>query len=180
MLSRYAFALALLATTPALAQGDPAAMGRSAAANQLGVLEFCQSNGDVGDDAIAAEKDVISRTPGSATPTDSAEALGKQGTFASPNGQQITLTDVAAKQNTTVSAMCKQMANSTLQADAMMKQNSGMGLMPAMPTMPSGMTSVPGMPGGMPTMPTMPGGMPTASGLTAVPGLPANPAVPGR
>jgi hypothetical protein len=159
--------LLVMAAAPALAQGDPAAIGHMAAANQLGILEYCLSEGNVGADTVSAEKDVISRMPVSSVSTSSAEALGKQGTFAAPNGQQMTLASMASKQNTTVAALCKQIGSSTTQADAAYKQN-GMtaGGMPSMPHMPA-MPSMPSMPGGMPSMP---GGMPSMGNMPGASG----------
>ena len=180
MPNRLVLLAALLAATPALAQGDPSATARQSAANQLGVLEFCQSHSEVGDDAVNAQRDVISRLPPSTASTDSAEALGKAGTFAASNGQQMSLAEVASQRNTTVSALCKQVGSSSLQAAAAYKQNElGTGRLPTMPTTPGGLTAVPGMPAmpsGLGAMPAVPSG----PGMTAVPGLPPSPGAPGR
>ena len=149
---------------PAFAQGDMAAMSRTAGANQLGILEYCQGRGDVGADAVDAQREAIARMPASAVPTAAAEASGKGGTLLTPNGQQMTVASVASQQNSTVSAVCKQLGNSAIQAAAMFKQ-LGSGA-------PSGM---PGMPGGtgMPAMPRMPGGAPSLGTMPAMPGGPA-------
>jgi hypothetical protein len=157
ILRQTAIAILCAIGAPALAQTDTIAMGRIAAANQLGVLEYCQANGDVGPDAVSAEKDVISHMPASAVSTESAEAIGKQGTLAAPNGQQMTLASIATKQDSTVPAMCKQLGSSAVQASAMYKQNGmSAGGIPSMQSMPQ----MPAMPGGMPTMGTMPSGAP--------------------
>lgn len=155
------FAVALLLCTPALAQGtlmvpqgDPMAASRIASANQLGVLEYCQSKGYVDQAPIAAQKSLIARLPASpgAAPTDAAEATGRQGML-SNNGAGVSLSDMASRGNTTVDSLCKQMGDGVKQTAAMF-QSSGM---PAMPTMPGGMPTMPGgmpqMPGGMPAMP---------------------------
>jgi hypothetical protein len=142
----------LAAIGPALAQSDQFAMAHAAAANQLGVLEYCQTRGDVGADAVAAQRASIAHLPPSTTPTDAAEALGKQGTLAAPNGAQTPLESVANAHGTTVSSLCKQMGSATLQSAAAMQQNGmsfGGTAMPKMPAMPSGM-ALPKMPG-MPT-----------------------------
>jgi hypothetical protein len=147
-----AFSLVVGASSPSLAQTDMAAMGRVAAANNLGILEYCQDQGHVGPEAVAAEKDAIGRMPASGAPTDAAEALGKQGNFSAPNGQTMTLETVASKQGSTVPAVCKQLGNAAIQSAAMYKQNGmGEGGMPAMQGMPK-----------MPAMPQMPA-MPPAS-----------------
>lgn len=158
MIHRFA-ALGLLASAicaaPAMAQTDP--MARTAAANELGVLEYCQGQGHVDQTAVTAQRATLARLPASAgaAPTDAAEALGKQGTI-SANGNTVTLAGFASSHNTTVDALCKQMASSVTQSAAALQSVPGM----------------PAMPGGMPTMPVMPGGMPT---MLAMPGVPAAP-----
>ena len=134
---------------PALAQTDPYAMAHAAAANQLGVMEYCQGRGDVGADAVTAQRSAVARLPASTVSTEADEALGKQGTLAAPNGAKMTLDSVASAHGTTVSALCKQMGSSAIQSAAAVQQkgmaDGGM-KMPAMPAMPNGIT-----------MPTMPG-----------------------
>ncbi len=90
-----------------------------------------------------------------AAPTDDAESLGKQGTI-SINGSTMTLAGMASSHNTTVSAICKQMGSSAVQAAAAFAQQ---GSMPTMPSMPGGMPKMPNMPsmGSMGSMPSMPG-----------------------
>ena len=152
-----ALTTALLSGT-AFAQTDTVAMARAAAANQLGVLEFCQDRGDVGPDAVTAERSVIARLPASTVNTDADEALGKQGTIAGPNGAKMTLDSMASTHGTSISAMCKQLGSGAIQSASAYQQN---GMAPggmAMPKMPSGMT-MPAMPNGM-TMPTAPGTQP--------------------
>lgn len=153
------------AMCPALAQSDPMAAGRQAAANQLGVMEFCQAQGFADGDAVTAQRAAFGRLPpppAGSPPTDAAEALGRQGTL-SMNGTQTTLTDLASTHGTTVAAMCGQMASVAKQVAGQMQ---GMPSMPGgMPLMPSGMPSMPSMPGGMPAMPNMPG-MPGAPSAT--------------
>ena len=155
--------LVMGSATPGFAQTDTAAMAHTASANQLGILEYCQSQGDVGPDAVSAEKNVISHLPASSAPTSAAESLGKQGTLAAPNGTSMTLASMASAHNTTVSALCKQMGSSTTQAAAAYQQNgAAAGGMPSMPSMPSmsNMPKMPSYPGGMPSM----GSVPSASG----------------
>ena len=161
---------AAIAAGPALAQGDPYAAAHAAAANQLGVMEYCQTRGDVGPDAVAAQRDALARLPPSAGSNAADEALGKQGTLAAPNGARTTVANMASSQNTTVSALCKQMGNSAVQSAAVLRQN---GVAQGGSAMPGGMT-MPTMPGGM-TMPTMPGGMP----MPSMPSMPSMPTMPG-
>ena len=159
---------ASLAGGAVLAQSDPMAMARQASANQLGLMEYCQSQGYADTDAVAASRTSLGRLPpagAGAPPTDAAEALGRKGTLA-VNGTETTLASMASSHNTTVGAMCGQMANSAKQAVAMSQA------MPSMPAMPGGMPAMPSMPGGMPSgmpggMPSMPGGMPAMPGTAA-------------
>ena len=153
-----ALAITACGMAPALAQVDPAATAHAAAANQLGILEYCQGRGDVDADAVIGERGVITRLPASSAPTDAAEALGRQGILSAPNGTTVTLASMAGTHTTTVSARCRQMGSSTRQAAASFGQAGAMPLggMPQMPAMPG----VPGMPGvgGMPQMPGAPSG----------------------
>lgn len=164
-----------LVAAPAVAQSDPTAMARQSAANQLGLLEYCQAQGAVGDDAVSAERDMIAGMPAPATTgpvaSDQAEALGKQGTMSMPNGQTATLAGMASAHNMTVSALCQQLGSGAVQSAAALRQ-SGMtaGAIPSMPAMPGSLTGIPGLPPGM----TVPG-MPSGAGMTAIPGLPAMP-----
>jgi hypothetical protein len=144
---KHTFSLAILAVPlfafPALAQTDTTMMMRNGAANELGVLEYCQSQGAIDGSAIAAQKQVMARLPAGG-PTDAAEATGREGSLSVPNGTAVTLSSMATKGNTTVPALCQQMASSVKQA---VVNNPAMSMSPG--TMPT-------MPGGMPTMPTMP------------------------
>ena len=149
-------------SVPALAQVDQMAAAHAAAANQLGVLEYCQSQGAVGADAVAAEQSSIGRLPASSANTDAAEALGKQGTI-SVNGNSMTLAGIATNRNTTVAAICKQMGDAAIQTAAAFAGGGATG-MPAMHSMPAAsatMRGIPAMPFGMGTMPAMPGSPPT-------------------
>ena len=124
-------------------------MARHVAANQLGVLEYCQGRGDVGADAVSAERAAMDRLPATSAPTAADESLGRSGSLSLPNGQTMTLAALAAQHGTTVSAFCKQMGQSAAQSAAA-STGGGMPSMPGgiqVPTMPSGMT--------MPSMPSM-------------------------
>lgn len=121
MIPRLALLALLLGTAPAAAQADPVAMARRFGANQLGLLEHCQSLGFAGEDTVAAQRDVISRLPASAEPTAEPEALGKDGTVIVPIGQTTTLASMAAGNGSSVEALCKQMAATTLQSIAAAK-----------------------------------------------------------
>ena len=159
----YAAMLAACWTVPALAQTDQIAMAHAAAANELGVLEYCQAQGAVGPDAVAAQRSSIGRLPASPVNTDAAEALGKQGTI-SANGNSLALSGIASSRNTTVAVVCKQMGDSAIQVAAAFASNGASMGMPAMPTMPANMGAMPAMPSmppGMGAMPPMPGTPPT-------------------
>ncbi len=134
------------------AQGDSYAMAHAAAANQLGVMEFCQGRGDVGPDAVAAQRGAIARLPAATASNEADEALGRQGTLSAPNGAKTTLDSLASAHGSTVAALCKQMGSAAVQSAAMVGQNGmapGGMAMPAMPALPNGMT----MPGTMPGVP---------------------------
>ena len=153
-----ALTLAMCSVLPALAQTDQIAMAHTVAANQLGLLQYCQGQGDVDASAVEAERSMIGRMPPSAAPTDAAEALGRKGTL-SANGTTMTLASMAGSHNTTVSALCKQMGSSAVQASSAYQQNG------------AAMNGMPSLPGGM-TMPQMPGGMPSLGSLPGIPGAP--------
>jgi hypothetical protein len=133
---------------------DPTQMAHLAASNQLGVLEYCQSNGWTDQAAVDAQKKSIAALPATTDTSGAAaaEATGKQGTFLT-NGNQITLAQMASAKTTSVAAICKQFGNAERSAAA------------SMPSMPGGMPSIPGgmpsMPNGM-QMPSMPGAPSTA------------------
>ncbi len=146
---------AMLPALPCLAQTDMNSMARNSAANELGMLEYCQAHGHADDSAVAAQKTAISRLPAGAGSTDNAEALGKQGVLLGVNGNNMPLSEMASRGNTTEADLCTRMAGTVKQV---VSSNPAM----SMPQMPGGM---PQMPGGMPQMP---GGMP--SGMPGMPG----------
>ncbi len=156
-----AFALPLGAVAAA-AQNDPAQMAHMQASNELGVLEYCQSNGWTDQAAVDAQKKAISVLPASSNTSGlaDAEATGKQGTFVM-NGNQTTLAQMASTKNTSKQAICGQLGTSVKSAAASMSSMpNGMPSMPGgMPAMPNGM---PSMPNGMPSMPAAPGGTGTS------------------
>ena len=157
--------LAAAAALPAFAQADPYAMAHLSAANQLGMLEYCQAQGFVGADAVGAEQGAMALLPASSVQTEDAEALGKQGMLAAPNGAKMSVASMASAQHTTVAAVCQQMGSAIIQTEAALKQNGKAGMMPG------GMPMMPGMPAGMPTgMPGFSAGMPTLQGMPTVPG----------
>jgi hypothetical protein len=127
-------AVLCIISAPAFAQGDPMAMAHTAAANQLGIVEYCQSQGSVGADAVDAQKTAMAQLPPSTVSTADAEALGKQGTLSMPNGTKATLASLATAHNTTVAAMCDQIGKTLIQAVAMSKQGTMGGMQ--MPTAP--------------------------------------------
>lgn len=88
-----------------------------AAHNQLGVLQYGQSQGSIGADTLDLQRRLLGVLPPMQVDgLDEAEAMGQRGVvdFA---GNQIALTDAAKAQSTTADAMCKQIA-SMLQAQA--------------------------------------------------------------
>lgn len=146
----FGVSLSVLPVLPCLAQTDVTGMARNSAANELGVLEYCQGHGHADASAVAAQKTVISRLPAGAGPTDNAEALGRQGVLMGAGGNNVPLSEMASRGNTTEADLCTRMAGSVKQAAAS-NQAMSMPQMPGgMPAMPSGM---PGMPSGMPGMP---------------------------
>ncbi len=150
--------LSVLPVLPCVAQTDMTSMAHNSAANELGVLEYCQAHGHADDGAVAAQKTAISRLPTGSGSTDSAEALGKQGVLLGAGGSNVPLSEMASRGNTTESDLCTRMAASVKQAVA---SNPAM----SMPQMPNGMPSMPsGMPAMPSGMPTMPSGMPTMPG----------------
>ena len=155
-------AAAACAAAPALAQTDMMGMARQSAANQLGVLEYCQAKGYTNQAAVAAQKSAIAQLPVSTESTLASENTGKQGTI-SANGTSFTLAGMAKTHNTTVSALCQQMAQNTSQMAAM-RQRMG-----SMPMAPSNMPTANGMP-------TVPGG--TTPGGIQMQGMPATPPAP--
>ena len=99
------------------AQTDMMAMAHDGAANQLGVLEYCQAKGYTDGSAVLAQQSVISRLPPYAGSTAAAEATGKTGAIAA-HGQSFPLSDMAAKGNTTEAGLCQQMAANVKQVAA--------------------------------------------------------------
>ncbi len=102
--------IAVLPVAPCLAQADTTSIGRSAAANELGVLEYCQARGQGDGSAIAAQKSAILRFPADSGSTDDAEALGKQGVLLGADGNNVPMSELASRGNTTESALCRRMA----------------------------------------------------------------------
>ena len=148
----------------AFAQTDPMQMARVAGANQVGVMEYCQTKGWADQAAVDAQKASLTSLPPAADASSStaAEATGKSGTLLN-NGTPMPLSSMASQTNTTVQALCEKLAQSAKMVAA---QRS------AMPGMPAGM---PAMPGGMPAMP---GGMPALPNGMSMPAMPGMPKAP--
>jgi hypothetical protein len=148
----------LSAITATAQTTDPTQIAHLSAANQLGILEYCQGEGYTDQSAVDAEKKSISMLPASSGPPDTssladAESTGKQGSFLL-NGNKTPLTKIADGKNTTVKSLCAQMGTATKNAVANMgSMNNGM------PAMPNGM-QMPSVPNGM-QMPSM-SGMPAS------------------
>ena len=152
MNTRIIIALTLTASCSgaAWAQGDPMAMARAGIANQVGIMEYCRTQGHVDAAAVAAQRAALAQLPAGAGDTGQAESIGRGGVI-SLNGTSTSLADFAEKGHTTVPALCKQMASAALQSAAAMSGMTGMPSVGGMPTMPSGM---PTMPSGIPPMPS--------------------------
>ena len=130
---------------PAAAQTDMMAMAHDSAANQLGVLEYCQAKGYTDGSAVLAQQGVISRLPAYTGSTAAAEAAGKAGSITG-NGQSYPLADMAAKGHTTEAGMCQQMAANVKQVAASNAAAFGAGGMPKMPAGMPAMAAMPAMP----------------------------------
>jgi hypothetical protein len=101
----------------------PAAKMSRAAGNQLGILEYCQAQHLASSAAVRAERAAIDDAPTPSLSAVHAEELGKKGTLASPDGDQITLAQMAIQHATTVPAMCKDLADSALAFEAFLQQH---------------------------------------------------------
>ena len=118
-LQAVALGAATLVSTAALAQA-PAAPGNQedmmkmihqAARNQLGVIEYCQAQGSVGQDVVDLQKRMLAMLPPAQVDgLDAAEAAGKQG-MVQFGGAQMDIKQAAAQQNTTADAMCKKIGD---------------------------------------------------------------------
>lgn len=109
---------AAFAQTPADMDGAIAA-----AHNQLGILEYCQSEGHIEGAAVEAQNKVLKMLP-AATDTAKVEAdyeKGKTGTV-SAMGQEVSLADAATKQGSDEATMCQQVATAVEQAAASLPQ----------------------------------------------------------
>ena len=92
-------------------QAEMMSMMHRAAYNQLGVLEFCQAQGNVGPDVIALQKRMIGMLPPAQVDgLDTAEAAGKRGVV-QMGGNEVAIPDAAKAHGSTVQAMCKQMGD---------------------------------------------------------------------
>ncbi len=145
----------------AFGQTDPMGMARIAAANQVGVMEYCQGRGWADQAAVDAQRSSLSGLPPAADTSGmaSAEATGKAGSLLN-NGTAMPLSAMANQTQTTVAALCGKLSDSAKmvaeQRRSMPQMPPGMlqGMPPGMPSLPNGMT-MPAMPNGM-TMPGMP------------------------
>ena len=89
----------------------------SAARNQLGVLEYCQTEGHIDSAAVDIQTELLALMPAA---TDEAAAQtayekGQQGTV-SAMGVEQSLADAAAEQGTDEAALCTQLASLVQQA----------------------------------------------------------------
>jgi len=105
---------AMLVWGTARAQLSPAAKMSQVAANQLGILEYCQAHGQASAAAVRAEREAMDGAPAPALSTVRAEQLGRLGYSVAPDGQQIPVSQMAAEQGTTVPALCQDLATASL------------------------------------------------------------------
>ncbi|MFV0296674.1 MAG: pore-forming ESAT-6 family protein [Hyphomicrobiaceae bacterium] len=119
----FAFALTMT-TSAAFAQAAPDPdMAVSAARNQLGVLEYCQTEGHIDGAAVEIQGKMIGMLP-AATDEDAAVAAyekGKEGTV-SAMGVEQSLADAATAQGVDEAALCGQLAQLVEQAGAQLPQ----------------------------------------------------------
>jgi hypothetical protein len=115
ILTGAAFPLGYVAAS---AQSDPMHMLYLAAANQLGVIEYCRSYGWADDETVDAQKKIASALPASSdlSGLSDAENDGKQGTLV-VNGNRVTLAEAASSQGTMAQTICMQLG-STVKAVA--------------------------------------------------------------
>ena len=118
MTPRQLAAVLLILPITAHAQLSPAAKLSQVAANQLGIIEYCHDTGQAGADAVSAEREAFLGAPSTHLSTVPAEQLGRRGFSVSPDGQQIPVAELATRQNTTIPALCKDLADSSLQFQA--------------------------------------------------------------
>ncbi len=85
-------------------------MVHQAAHNQLGILQYCQAQGSVGADTVTLQQRALGvLPPAQVDGLNEVEAAGKRGVVQF-GGSEVQLTEAAKTQNTTVDAMCKQIA----------------------------------------------------------------------
>jgi len=113
---------AMLVWGTAHAQLSPAAKMSQVAANQLGILEYCQLHGQASAAAVRAEREAMDGAPAPALSTVRAEQLGRLGYSVAPDGQQIPVSQMAAQQGTTVPALCQDLARASLTFEAEIQQ----------------------------------------------------------
>lgn len=79
-----------------------------AASNQLGILQYCEEQGLTGPEAIQAQAQIMTMLPsGEEAAGTAAIEQGNQGIVAF-NDQEITLSDAAAFQGSTVEGTCQE------------------------------------------------------------------------
>lgn len=85
------------------------AVAYESARNQLGVLEYCQTEGHIDGKAVEIQTKLLTLLPeGDKAKGDAAQEKGKTGTVSSM-GMEQTLEAAATAQNSSVEALCKQM-----------------------------------------------------------------------
>ncbi len=113
---RLAFIAVLLTILPCLAQAQlsPAAKLSQVAANQLGIMEYCRDHGQASEAAVAAEREAFASAPAPSLSTVHAQELGRQGFSVVPDAEQITIAVWATREGTTISGLCKDLADSSI------------------------------------------------------------------
>ncbi len=116
-------ALVLLAGA-AVAQTAPNAdMAVAAAKNQLGVLEYCQTQGHIDGTAVETQTKIMAMLPPAQdqAAVDAGYEKGKAGTV-SAMGVEQSLADAGKAQGADEAALCKQIADAVAQAAAQLPQ----------------------------------------------------------
>lgn len=90
-----------------------------AAKNQLGVLEYCQSEGHINGDATVVQNKIIAMLPPAtdSAAVDKAYESGKAGNI-SAMGVEQSLADAGKAQGVEVAALCKQIGDAVAAAGA--------------------------------------------------------------
>lgn len=96
------------APAPAEPSAEDVAANYEAARNQLGILQYCQTQGHTGPEAVETQGRLVGMLPaGDEAAGQTAETKGAEGTVAIA-GQEMTLAEAAEGQGSTEEATCQQ------------------------------------------------------------------------